>query len=66
MTYTAEQQKSIRAIETTDDIASNCVIKEKQSRTLLREAHFSEALCPCECPKKSRQTGDNWGPRTND
>jgi len=56
MTHTAEQQKSIRAIETTDT-ASKWIIREKR-RTLIREAHFSEALCPCECPKKSRHTGE--------
>lgn len=43
MTHTAEQN-SIRAIETTDIIASKHVIKKKRCRTLVGEAYFSEAL----------------------
>lgn len=59
MTHTAEEQKPIRAIETTDITASKCVIKEKRSRTLIRQAYFSEAVCPRECHKKSRHTADS-------
>lgn len=40
MTHTAEQQKPVGAIETTDITASKCVIREKTSRTLIGEAHL--------------------------
>lgn len=60
MTHTAEQQKSIKAIETTDITASKCVNKGERSR----EAYFFYFSAKLSVPmsvQEKQGTVHSWG-----